>query len=285
MRARQSRRGARPARGARRRRENPGRRAESRAALNFRHAAAGDADRHQPRRRASPVFVQARAGWHRRAVRHHTLETSPLVRARFPVLAEAMTHVAHLAIRNRGTIGGSLSHADPAAELPTMAVLLDAEIHVRSARGQRFIAPAHFFLGPLTPALDDDEIVDRDRAAAAAARHRLGVRGICAAPRRLRHRRGRRDGPARARPDREARLALTRHRRDAGAPARPRSGLAGETPVRRPDRRDRRAGGREPSRPNYRSARPRPTIAAISCGVLTRARARDGRRRAEGAPQ
>src|SRR5262249_55907816 len=60
--------------------------------------------------------------------RHFTLETSPLVRTRFPVLAAAMKHVAHLAIRNRGTIGGSLAHADPAAELPMMSLLLDAEI-------------------------------------------------------------------------------------------------------------------------------------------------------------
>src|SRR5262245_7818856 len=53
--------------------------------------------------------------------RHHQLETSPVIARHLPVLACAMTHVAHLAIRNRGTIGGSLSHADPAAELPMMA--------------------------------------------------------------------------------------------------------------------------------------------------------------------
>src|SRR5215211_2371630 len=91
--------------------------------------------------------------------RHHTLETSPLVKARFPVLAEAMTHVAHLAVRNRGTIGGSLSHADPAAELPMMAMLLDAQIHTRSARDTRVRMADEFFLGPLTSALEEDEIV------------------------------------------------------------------------------------------------------------------------------
>src|SRR5438105_452945 len=58
--------------------------------------------------------------------RHHQLETSPVIARHFPVLTEAMTRVAHLAIRNRGTIGGSLSHADPAAELPMLAMLLDA---------------------------------------------------------------------------------------------------------------------------------------------------------------
>jgi CO/xanthine dehydrogenase FAD-binding subunit len=91
--------------------------------------------------------------------RHHALETSPLVHARFPVLAEAMTHVAHLAIRNRGTIGGSLAHADPAAELPMMAVLFDAEIHTRSANGARRHAARDFFAGPLTTALAEDELV------------------------------------------------------------------------------------------------------------------------------
>jgi CO/xanthine dehydrogenase FAD-binding subunit len=87
--------------------------------------------------------------------RHYTLETSAAVERRLPVLAAAMTHVAHLAIRNRGTLGGSLSHADPAAELPLMAVLLDAEI-----RTSRAAYPAgNFFLGPLTTALADDELV------------------------------------------------------------------------------------------------------------------------------
>ena len=91
--------------------------------------------------------------------RHHTLETSPLVRDRFPVLTAAMGHVAHIAIRNRGTTGGSLSHADPAAELPMMAVLLDAAIHTRSAGQERVHAADEFFLGPLTSALEEDEVV------------------------------------------------------------------------------------------------------------------------------
>jgi CO/xanthine dehydrogenase FAD-binding subunit len=95
--------------------------------------------------------------------RHHTLETSALVAARFPVLTEAMRHVAHLAIRNRGTLGGSLCHADPAAELPMMALLLDAEIWARSASGTRRIAAQDFFTGPLTTALAETEIVTEIR--------------------------------------------------------------------------------------------------------------------------
>ena len=91
--------------------------------------------------------------------RHRVLETSPLVAARFPVIAQAMRHVAHVAIRNRGTIGGSLSHADPAAELPMLSLLLDAQIHVRAAIGSRIIPASTFFLGALSNALHDDEIV------------------------------------------------------------------------------------------------------------------------------
>ena len=91
--------------------------------------------------------------------RHSTLETSSLVKDRFPVMHEAMKHVAHLAIRNRGTIGGSLSHADPAAELPTMAVLLNATIITANASGGREISAAEFFIAPLTTSLTPDEIV------------------------------------------------------------------------------------------------------------------------------
>lgn len=91
--------------------------------------------------------------------RHHALETSDIVRKLFPILHDAMKHVAHLAIRNRGTIGGSLSHADPAAELPAMSVLLDATIETASPAGGRRIAARDFFLAPLTTALAPDEIV------------------------------------------------------------------------------------------------------------------------------
>ena len=91
--------------------------------------------------------------------RHRMLESSPLVAAMFPVVAEAMSHVAHLAIRNRGTLGGSLSHADPAAELPLLARLLDATLVVRSAAAERRVAARDFFLGPLTPALQAEELL------------------------------------------------------------------------------------------------------------------------------
>jgi CO/xanthine dehydrogenase FAD-binding subunit len=91
--------------------------------------------------------------------RHHTLETSPVLKSHLPVLTAAMQHVAHLAVRNRGTIGGSLSHADPAAELPMMAVLLDARIGIHSPRGRRIAEARGFFIGSLTTDLAGDEIV------------------------------------------------------------------------------------------------------------------------------
>jgi CO/xanthine dehydrogenase FAD-binding subunit len=93
--------------------------------------------------------------------RHRVLETSAAVARRFPVIPEAMRHVAHLAIRNRGTIGGSLAHADPAAELPMLMRLLDAEIVLRSVRGERTVPAAEFFVGPLATILESDELVVR----------------------------------------------------------------------------------------------------------------------------
>lgn len=91
--------------------------------------------------------------------RHVALEKSEVIAKNFPVLREAMTHVAHLAIRNRGTIGGSLSHADPAAELPMMTLLLNARLGIASGKGRRTAAPAEFFVGALTTDLGDDEIL------------------------------------------------------------------------------------------------------------------------------
>jgi len=91
--------------------------------------------------------------------RHHSLETSAVIRAHLPIVTAAVQHVAHLAIRNRGTIGGSLSHADPAAELPMMAVLLDAKIGIRSLQGRRVADARRFFTGSLTTELKHDEMV------------------------------------------------------------------------------------------------------------------------------
>jgi carbon-monoxide dehydrogenase medium subunit len=91
--------------------------------------------------------------------RHADLEFSDLVAQKLPVMAAAMRHIAHLAIRNKGTIGGSLSHADPAAELPMLAVFYGATIRVQGSNGRRDIAAEDFFVSALTNCLDPDEIV------------------------------------------------------------------------------------------------------------------------------
>jgi CO/xanthine dehydrogenase FAD-binding subunit len=91
--------------------------------------------------------------------RHAELEFSKLIAAKLPVMAAAMPHVAHLAIRNQGTIGGSLSHADPAAELPMLAVFYQATIRVLGSGGRREIAAEEFFVSALTNCLEPDEIV------------------------------------------------------------------------------------------------------------------------------
>ena len=91
--------------------------------------------------------------------RHRELKDSSVVAAELPVLREAMHHVAHLAIRNRGTIGGSLSHADPAAELPMMSLLLDAIFEIASSKGRRTIRAEEFFVGALTSSLEEDDML------------------------------------------------------------------------------------------------------------------------------
>jgi CO/xanthine dehydrogenase FAD-binding subunit len=91
--------------------------------------------------------------------RHRDLEHSALIAAKLPVMSAAMRHVAHLAIRNRGTIGGSLSHADPAAELPMLATFYEAAIIVQGPKGRRTIAPGEFFVDALTNCLEPEEIV------------------------------------------------------------------------------------------------------------------------------
>jgi CO/xanthine dehydrogenase FAD-binding subunit len=91
--------------------------------------------------------------------RHADIEFSDMIAEKLPVMAAAMRHVAHLAIRNRGTIGGSLSHADPAAELPMLAVFYGATIRVQGSNGRRDIPAEEFFVSALTNCLEPEEIV------------------------------------------------------------------------------------------------------------------------------
>jgi CO/xanthine dehydrogenase FAD-binding subunit len=91
--------------------------------------------------------------------RQRTAELSPLIRRKVPLLAEALGYVGHPQIRNRGTIGGTLAHADPSAELPAVLSALDGRVVLRSARGSRILGPAEFFLSYLTTALEPDELL------------------------------------------------------------------------------------------------------------------------------
>ena len=91
--------------------------------------------------------------------RHVDLATSPEIAARAPLLTEAIAHVAHPAIRNRGTIGGSLAHADPASELPACMVALNAAIVVSGQSGERRIAAEDFFTGIYETALSPQELL------------------------------------------------------------------------------------------------------------------------------
>lgn len=91
--------------------------------------------------------------------RQREAERSALVRERAPLLAEVLPWVAHPQIRNRGTVGGSAAHADPAAELPAALLALDARFHLRSAAGERAVGATEFFAGLFTTALAPDELL------------------------------------------------------------------------------------------------------------------------------
>jgi carbon-monoxide dehydrogenase medium subunit len=94
-------------------------------------------------------------------VRHNDALHSPLLAASNSLLVDALRRVAHAAIRNRGTLGGSLALADPAAELPACAVCLGAEIEAVSQRGERVISASDFFQGLYATALEPDEMITR----------------------------------------------------------------------------------------------------------------------------
>ncbi|MDR7554241.1 MAG: xanthine dehydrogenase family protein subunit M [Armatimonadota bacterium] len=95
--------------------------------------------------------------------RQRTVETHPLVATQLPLLREALRWVGHPQIRTRGTIGGSLAHADPAAELPAVASVLGATFKVVSRRRQRTLGCEEFFTGYLTTALEPDELLTEIR--------------------------------------------------------------------------------------------------------------------------
>jgi CO/xanthine dehydrogenase FAD-binding subunit len=92
--------------------------------------------------------------------RQRALERDAVAARSVPLLPAALQWVGHVQTRNRGTVGGSLAHADPAAELPLAACVLDAEVSVRSTRGRRVIRARELFTGPMTTALEADELIE-----------------------------------------------------------------------------------------------------------------------------
>jgi len=91
--------------------------------------------------------------------RYRTLERDSTVADRVPLIAEALPHIAHPQIRNRGTIGGNLAHADPASEMPAIVLGLGGRLRAQSVRGERWIDASDFFIGALTTALAADEML------------------------------------------------------------------------------------------------------------------------------
>lgn len=91
--------------------------------------------------------------------RQRQVERDPLVAERAPLIHETMPYIAHPQIRNRGTFGGSLAHADPAAELPAVTTALNARFCARSQRGERWLAADEFFVSLFATALEPDELL------------------------------------------------------------------------------------------------------------------------------
>src|ERR1700738_2425823 len=107
-------------------------------------------------------------------VRWREIEDDARLATAHPLLKAAIAHVAHYQIRNRGTVGGSMAHADPAAEMPGIAMTCDAEIAVVGKSGAHVIQAADFFQGALTTALTSDEIIVEIRLSAWPKARRLG---------------------------------------------------------------------------------------------------------------
>jgi aerobic carbon-monoxide dehydrogenase medium subunit len=114
--------------------------------------------------------------------RHRQLEVSEEARATRPLLPRAAAEVGHLAIRNRGTIGGSLVHADPAAEWPLVAVTLGAQLVLRSQSGERTVAARDFFLAPLTTTIEPHEMLCEVHFPIASGRTVWGFQELCRRP-------------------------------------------------------------------------------------------------------
>ena len=202
--------------------------------LNFRLAAPARARRPRPGARARADRRRRRlpCAW-ARCARSATSSAMPRRSTACPLLALALPYVGHVATRNRGTVGGSIAHADAAAELPLLLQTLAGEVEVTGPAGARLVPAEEFFVSHLTSCLEAGEIVTEVRFPAGGAGLGRGLRRGCAAPRRLRRLR------------RRLRAARRGRRRRRGAPRRGR----GVRPAAA-------AGGRRARRWSARAASP-----------------------------
>lgn len=102
---------------------------------------------------------------------HHAIGANELVRRKLPMMAEAAGNIGDAQVRNMGTIGGSLSHADPSADWPAVLLALDASVQVAGPRGERSVKMDQLILGPLTTALQAGEILTQVRVPLPSGRH------------------------------------------------------------------------------------------------------------------
>ncbi|WP_022720430.1 xanthine dehydrogenase family protein subunit M [Rhodopseudomonas sp. B29] len=110
--------------------------------------------------------------------RHFEVKASPVVAKHLPLVREAYEHVAHFTIRNRGTLGGNLSHADPASEMPCVMNALDADFVLQNASSVRTVPAREFYLGPFTTAIEPDELLVQIRIPKAQADERFAFEEV-----------------------------------------------------------------------------------------------------------
>ena len=120
-------------------------------------------------------------------VRHAQAERSDVIAKNAPLLARALPHIGHAAIRNRGTLGGSIAFADPAAELPACLLALDGEVDATGPKGKRTVKASDFFKGLFETALGPQDVLTAIRVPAARQGHARRLRRADAPARRLRH--------------------------------------------------------------------------------------------------
>ena len=195
--------------------------------------------------------------------RERDVERSPLVAPNAPALAEALPLIGHLAIRNRGTVGGSLAHADASAELPAVAVATDASMVVQGPGGERVVSADDFFLGHYTTTIEDDECLLRVDIPTVTRVGGMGRPGGRPPARRLRpRRRGGHGRPGRRRHDRAGAAVPVRGGGAAAAGARRRV-----VPGRGGGHRSRRSRRRPPTPPA--TSRPAATCTARATTDVT----------------